>query len=140
MKSACAPLPVHVYSRLARYLKTIPHITEESEQALSAYTTSFYESINKGLRGGHPEFKLFAALMIAGLNKRPPIDDVTWRGMQLEKTDPLLEQITAGGNVCLPSFTSASKELEAAHRFMGEVVLPGKVKMLICIIVGLVDR
>ena len=133
MESACATLPVVVYSRVVGFLKTIPLIKDEGTQAFIAYTTSLYEPINKGLRAGQPAFNLFAALMIAGMNKRPPIEDVTWRGMQLSKTDPLLKEITDGGNVRLSSFTSASKELKAAHRFMGEVVLPGKIKTLICI-------
>ena len=133
MKDACATLPAVVYSRVAGHLKTIPHIHDEGTQAISVYTTSVYDPINKGLRAGLPAYHLFAALMITGMNKRPAVEDVSWRGTQLFTTDPLLHDITDGGTVSLLSFTSASKALKEAHKFMGEMVLPGKVKMLFCI-------
>ena len=53
--------------------------------------------------------------------------------MQIPKNAALLASINGGDTVDFKSFTSASTALEEAHKFMGEVARPGKIKILFCI-------
>ena len=132
MPVACKSLSPTVRSRVQTHIKTIGHL-DDGNQALNIYTTSLYEMINPSLRDGGSEYADFAKLMINGLNSRPQWNDCCWRGMQIPKNAALLASINGGDTVDFKSFTSASTALEEAHKFMGEVARPGKIKILFCI-------